>query len=109
REQSLGTRPGENLRRELRVGLRGALAAYRARGYGGFGAERELVFQQTPHTALIHNEHHNVRTGSADLEPKASALHTHGRGRIPSTTRLAAYGVALAELRADDKTGLFHA
>jgi hypothetical protein len=73
----------------------------------GFTAESELVFRETAHAAFVHNHHHQVRVGRANLEPETTTFHADGFRGSPSAASFAADGVTFTKLPADYKAGLF--
>jgi hypothetical protein len=62
-----------------------------------------------PHSAIVHNEQHNIGFRSANLKPNASTFGPHrGRGAPARATGLAAYRKPAAIVRAEDKSSFFH-
>ena len=92
------------------VRLAARVAANRARRRGCISADRELVGQEVPHSAIIHHEQNNICLRSANLKPDTSAFNPHrGRGAPARATAPAAHREPAAILRAEDESGLFHA
>ena len=84
------------------------MTAHRTRRNGGFGAQRDLIFQQTALALLIHDQHDDIGVGNAELKAEAAAFHPDGRRRPKACMILAAHRVPSAEFRADAECRLLH-
>ena len=88
REEPSGTRPGQDIRVQLRIGLGRRGASDRTARHGRLGTHGELAGKQLVGAALAHDQHDEVGRRSADLEPDAASLDAHGSRRTPTRARL---------------------
>src|SRR5258707_4919548 len=106
-KQTLGTGPRKNFGGKLRVSQGRGLPAYWTGRHARFGAEGEFVLSQTAHTALVHDQHHNVSAGGANLKSEATAFDADRLRRNPTVVGwLAAYGKTSTVLGAHDEPRL---
>jgi hypothetical protein len=88
-KQTASSRVCEDFSSKLPIGGSFGVAAYRPCGDRGVRAQLELVGKQRLHAAVIHYDHYQVNSLSADLQANAAARCGQWRWSAPTRRRTA--------------------